>query len=185
MISLKTERLLICDHKPEDLEHMHPLMSDPVAMYYLEDIWTYDIEDTRRNLEAAISEATSEKRVKYFFSMIEIKSNRYMGEIGFTTRLDTPEGKVVNLGYFILPEFWGRGFTTEAASEVIRYAFEEAGVVKIETGCIKDNAASEKVMQKLGMIKEAEFRNYVWHDNRLKDRVEYRLLKDEWLKTGS
>jgi ribosomal-protein-alanine N-acetyltransferase len=38
-------------------------------------------------------------------------------------------------------------------------------------------------MQKCGMIKEADFKSYTWHDGRMKDRVEYRLLKTSgWKK---
>jgi hypothetical protein len=72
---------------------------------------------------------------------------------------------------------------TEALNEVIRFAFEDDGVYRISTGCITENRASERVMQKCGLIKEAEYKSYVWHDERIKDRVEYRLLKDEWMTT--
>ena len=53
--------------------------------------------------------------------------------------------------------------------------------VVLVAGCIKENIGSEKVMQKCGMIKEAEHVHCVWHEGRLKNRVEYRLLKTEWL----
>ena len=39
---------------------------------------------------------------------------------------------------------------------------------------------SERVMQKSGLIKEAEHIDYEWHDDRMKTRLEYRLLKAEW-----
>jgi ribosomal-protein-alanine N-acetyltransferase len=64
--------------------------------------------------------------------------------------------------------------------ELIRFAFEEDRVFRISCGCIKDNVGSEKVMIKCGMTKEAEFESFVWHDGKLKDRVEYRILKNEW-----
>ena len=35
-------------------------------------------------------------------------------------------------------------------------------------------------MQKKGMVKEAELKDHEWHDGKLKTRVEYRLLRDEW-----
>ncbi|MDR1688968.1 MAG: GNAT family N-acetyltransferase [Clostridiales bacterium] len=56
---------------------------------------------------------------------------------------------------------------------------------RIQTGCITENRASERVMQKCSMIKEAERKQYVWHDGRMKDRAEYRLLKDEWGGKGA
>lgn len=45
---------------------------------------------------------------------------------------------------------------------------------------VKENTRSERVMQKNGIIKEAEHIDYEWHDGRMKTRLEYRLLKKEW-----
>lgn len=185
MLKLETNRLIIRDHVYEDLETMHKLLSNPVTMHYLEDIKTNSIEETLDNLTVAINQINAQRRINYFFRIENKKDNAYIGEIGFTVRLDTPMGKVAELGYFILPEYWRQGITTEAAAEVLRYAFEEVGVVKIEVGCIRDNIGSEKVMKKLGMIKEADYVMRVWHDGALKDRVEYRLTKNEWLDLRS
>lgn len=181
MVFLTTERLNIRDHRPADLDAMHVLLSDPVAMRYLPEIKTTTLEETRANLETAIVEAGQEKRVKYFFAIETKETGEYVGEIGFTVTLDTPVGMVIQLGYFILPRFWGQGIVSEAAKRVIRFAFEETKTVKIETGCLKGNAGSEGVMKKLGLIKEGEFIKAVWHEGQWKDRVEYRLLKEEWL----
>ena len=181
MVLLKTNRLTISDHTSEDLIPMHKLLSNSKTMYFLDDIKTETLEDTQRNLDTAIGEISNPNRTKYFFKIVESETNKYVGEIGFTIKLKTPQGSVAELGYFILPEFWSQGVTTEAARVVITYAFEELDVIKIETGCIKGNKASEAIMIKLGMIKEAEYKKKVWHDNQFKDRVEYRLLKEEWL----
>jgi len=180
MIALKTERLIISDHTSDDLAAMHRLLSDPIAMYYLPDIKTNSVEESHQNLNTAIEETGLPDRKRYYFKIEYSHNHKYIGEIGFTVRIDTPIGKIVNLGYFILPEFQGMGIVTEAAREVIRFAFKEANVIKIETGCIKENRASEKVMIKLGMKKEAEYQSHVWHDNQLKDRVEYGLPKEQW-----
>lgn len=179
MIRLETERLIIRDHLSTDLHSMHRLLSDPKAMYYIQDLQTYSLQGTMDNLKIAIAAINERPRTKYFFR-IELRDGSYVGEIGFTVRLATTMGKVVELGYFILPEHWDKGIATEAAEEVIQYAFLEAGVVKIETGCIRDNIGSEKIMKKLGMIKEADYIMRVWHEGRFKDRVEYRLTKREW-----
>lgn len=184
MTYMQTERLIIRDHVNDDLATMHTLLSDSKAMYYLQDIQTFSIQESMDNLKTAIESVNENPRTKYFYR-IELKDKTYVGEIGFTVKLDCPLGKVVELGYFILPEFWGKGITTEAAGEILRFAFEEADVIKVETGCIKDNIGSEKVMKKLSMLKEAEYVMRVWHDGRFKNRVEYRMTKDEWLGTCS
>ena len=51
---------------------------------------------------------------------------------------------------------------------------------RVTTGCDPENKGSENVMIKCGMIKEANMKKKVWMHGRLRDRVEYRLLKEEW-----
>ncbi len=178
-IEIHTQRLIISEHEDADLNEMHRLLSDKKTMYYMQDILTNTIAESRENLEVAIKEQSKEKREKYFFKITDLQLG-YIGEIGFTVVIDCPAGKVVHLGYFILPEFWGNGYITEAAHALIQYSFEHLHVLKFETGCLKENIKSERVMVKLGMTKEADFRKHVLHDNILKDRVEYGLLKEDW-----
>ena len=180
MINLHTERTIIRDHCYEDLLPHHALFSDKTAMYYLQDIATSTIEESKRNLQNAINEIDQPNRKFYFLRIEEKDSKEHIGEIGYTVTKFTPLGKLVGMGYFIRPKFWNKGYTTEALHELIRFAFEENDVLRISCGCIKDNIGSEKVMMKCGMIKEAEFKSFIWHDGKLKDRVEYRLLKSEW-----
>jgi ribosomal-protein-alanine N-acetyltransferase len=183
MIRLTTERLIIRDPLPNDIGGWHCLMSDPKTMYYLPDIMTHSPDESLQNLETAIDEAQSSNRTKYFFAIEHGVTGAFIGAVGYTVTQNTPVGKIVGAGYFILPEYHGQGIMTEAFREVIRFAFEDNGVFRIETGCLSENRASERVMQKCGLIKEAERRLYTWHDGRMKDRVEYRLLKDEWRYT--
>ncbi|WP_238881500.1 GNAT family N-acetyltransferase [Clostridium sp. YIM B02551] len=182
MIKLETERLIIRDHIEEDINSLHSLISNDEAMYYLPEIRTNTLDKSKENLYEAIKESKMEKRTKFFFGIIIKATNEYIGEIGYTVIIDSAEGKVVNLGYFILPKFWGKGFVTEAAREVINYAFSQEDIIKIETGCVTENVGSEKVMKKLGMIKEGESKQHVLLNSQLLDRVEYRLLKKEWFK---
>ena len=86
----------------------------------------------------------------------------------------------VGAGYFIYPKFWGKGYTTEAFKRVLEFAFSENNVYRVSTGCLAENVGSERVMQKSGLIKEAEHVDYEWHDGKMKTRLEYRLLRNEW-----
>lgn len=180
MIRLTTERLIIRDPQPTDIDGWHRLMSDPKTMYYLQDIMTHSLEESRQNLENAVAQSQSADRSQYFFAIEEKESGAFVGTAGYTVTDVCPVGKTAHIGYFILPEYHGQGIMTEALREIIRFALEEDGVYRLETGCITENRASERVMQKCGFIKEAERKAYVWHDGQLKDRVEYHLLLDEW-----
>jgi ribosomal-protein-alanine N-acetyltransferase len=182
MIQIYTERLIIRDHVLNDLAEHHELLSNEIAMRYLPDIKTKNREESKENLIKSIEESKLKNRKFYFFRIENKDTKEYIGEIGYSVTQETPFGKIVNMGYFTKEKHWGRGYTTEALKKVIEYAFEMDNVYRISTGCIKENKGSEKVMIKCGMIKEAEHKEYQLHENKLKDRVEYRLLKHEWKK---
>ena len=160
---------------------MHELLSDSSAMRFLPDIKTETPAQTEKNLETAVAESLrGEFREKYFFAVVD-KQGTYLGDIGYTVYNRSPEGeKNGHLGYFFLERYWGQGFATEAVQAVLSFAFSEDHVLKIETGCAKDNIGSERVMVKCGFIKEAEKRNHEWIDGVWRDRVEYGLLRKEW-----
>jgi ribosomal-protein-alanine N-acetyltransferase len=182
-ICLVTKRLRIRDPQIFDLPGWHKMMSDAETMYYLADIMTHSEDENLAGLKAAITDAHNRDRVKYFFAIETINSGVFIGSAGYTVKTVTPLGKVVEAGYFILPDFWRNGYATEALKDIIRFAFEEDGVFRIETGCYSENKASERVMRKCGMVKEAEYKQCVWHDGKMKDRVSYRLLKTEYVQT--
>jgi len=180
MIKLFTDRLLIRDYVIDDLNNHHRLLSDATVMYYLQDIKTETIKESKENLFKVINDQGSSERKLYHF-VIEIKNiNEFIGGIGYTVSDSTPCGKLVHMGYFLLKEYWNKGYATEALKRVIDFAFNENNVYRIHTGCLKENVYSERIMQKCGFTKEAEFIEYVFHDGKFKDRVEYRILKNEW-----
>jgi ribosomal-protein-alanine N-acetyltransferase len=181
MICLTTERLVIRDPLPTDINDWHRLLSDPKTMYYLPEIMTRSLDESRQNLETAIADVQNPNRTKFFFAIEDKASGVFIGTVGYTVTQNTPVGRLVGMGYFILPEYHGQGYMTEAVRELLRFAFEDNGVYRVSTGCMTENRASERVMQKCGMIREAERKDFIWHDGRMKNRVEYRLLKNEWL----
>jgi len=180
MIHLKTERLVIRDFLPKDINDWHRLSSDPETMYFLQDVMTRSLEESRRNMEMAVSEAQNPNRTKYFFAIEHGETGTFIGTIGYTVTETTPAGKLAGAGYWMLPEYHGQGYMTEALREVIRFGFQDDNVFRFHTGCLAENRASERVMQKCGFVKEAQRKSCAWHDGRMKDRVEYRLLKAEW-----
>lgn len=180
LVKIISDRLIIRDHCTSDLETHHELLSDSEVMKFLPDIKTNNMEESKANLLNAISESKAPERKLYAFRIEDKITNEFIGEIGYTVTENTPFGKMVHLGYFVKQKHWNKGYITEAAKKVIEFAFRKDNVYRIHTGCAKENFASEKVMQKCGFTKEAEFKEYFFHEGKLRDRVEYRLLKHEW-----
>ena len=67
MIKLFTERLIIRDLEISDLENHHKLLSDKNVMYYLQDIQTSNLDESKENLNNAINDQNKKDRKYYFF----------------------------------------------------------------------------------------------------------------------
>ena len=179
-IRLETERLILRDFTESDFEAYCKLKTDCQTMYYLQDIKLKSIDDARTDFTYVLDDMKRADRKYYFFHMELKDSHEQVGSIGYTVTDETPAGKMVHLGYFTYPRFWGNGYTSEALKKVLEYAFTAGNVYRVTTGCLAENIGSERVMQKNGLIKEAERPDYEWHDGKMKTRLEYRLLKNEW-----
>jgi len=174
MTILETDRLIVRDYLSEDLHDMHRLWSDKETMYYLDDIWSETLEDTQANLEYSMKNEDG-----HYFCIREKGTDSYVGSVGYTISSENPLGKIVHMGYTLLPEFRGRGYMPEAVKRVIEFAFAQDGCIRITTGCHKENDASRKVMEKAGFRKEGEGVKAAYHDGVMKDRVEYAINRSE------
>jgi ribosomal-protein-alanine N-acetyltransferase len=84
------------------------------------------------------------------------------------------------LGYWIGAPYWGRGYATEAATEVVRYGFEQLGLHRIYAAHFGNNPASGRVLKRIGMTYEGTRREHHRKWGEYEDRVEYGLLVGEW-----
>ncbi|HEY3530362.1 MAG TPA: GNAT family protein [Nocardioides sp.] len=85
------------------------------------------------------------------------------------------------IGWSLAPEHQGKGYVTEAATELVRICFEDLGVRRLTAQAFADNGPSLRVMERLGMTCEARFRSESLHrDHGWVDGVVYALLRDEW-----
>ncbi|MCL2168788.1 MAG: GNAT family N-acetyltransferase [Defluviitaleaceae bacterium] len=173
MVIMETDRLIIRDYKEADLDDMHRLWSDKKVMYYLDDIWCETIDDTAKYLKSGLDNADG-----HYFCICDKNTKAYMGSIGYTITDTTPFGKIVHMGFMLLPAYHGHGFMPEAVKKVIEFAFAEDDCIRITTGCHKENEPSRKTIEKSGFRREGERIKAVYHDGIMKDRLEYGINKD-------
>lgn len=88
------------------------------------------------------------------------------------------------IGYWIGVPFWGRGYATEAARAVVRYGFEERGLVRIFAEHYGRNPASGRVLQKIGMKHEGTLRRHRRKWDEYVDLVCYGLLREEYFSAA-
>jgi [ribosomal protein S5]-alanine N-acetyltransferase len=86
------------------------------------------------------------------------------------------------LGYWIGKPYWGCGYATEAAEEVVRYGFEDLALNRIHAKHFGSNPASGRVMRKVGMSLEGVRPEHYKKWETYEDRVDYGLLVRDWRK---
>lgn len=147
MVSIQTPRLVIRSYEESDCDHWVELCNDDEIGRYLppsEPVTPADYADAlrrRREMEQA--------RGYCFWAVVERETNTYVGQCGLKPyELDEAQ---TEMGYHYLPNTWGRGYATEAASAVLRYGFDTVGLERILAVADPNNVGSWRVMQKVGM----------------------------------
>ena len=84
------------------------------------------------------------------------------------------------IGYWVRTSETGKGYATEAAGAMLAFAFSELKLHRVHGDCDDRNIASARVMEKLGMRREAHFIQNVWIKDEWKDSLNFAMLDHEW-----
>ena len=95
--------------------------------------------------------------------------------------VDRARGRQAELGWVVTPEHSGRGYATEAAAELLRICFADLGLYRVTALCFADNVPSWRIMERIGMRREAHnVRDSLHRTRGWLDGLGYALLAEEW-----
>lgn len=155
--TLTTPRLLLRALRPSDLDDLYLYASDPQIDRYTP--WNHytSMEEAVADLDDFLKEYEQEGRGLSF----GIQHRLDQRLIGIAT-LSPPHRhhRRAELGYTISRAYWGQGYASEAAAEVLRFAFEQMGLVRLEALCLPEHIASARVLEKIGMQFEGLLHGY-------------------------
>lgn len=138
-MEIRTERLLLRRPHMDDLDAMFEIMSNPAAMRYWSTLPHASRDVTRPWLEKMIARNTAGGE-----DFLIEHDGRVIGEVG--------AGRLPDFGFMIHPDHWGRGLATEASAAFIAYAFSQTAATELRADVDPRNAASLKVLRKLGFV---------------------------------
>ena len=183
MVILETNRLTLRNYKPSDITAYHNLLSDKENMYYTIPfkVPTDTMEESQASMNNAIK--INAANTGYRFCIALKETDQMIGAIGYEIAAITPVGKIADpIGWFLLPEYKNKGYITEAVKRVLEFAFLQDNCVRVVTACFKDNIATRRVMEKVGFRQEAEKLQAMWLDGQMRDRLEFAINRDEYVK---
>lgn len=168
-----TERLIIRKFKSEDFLGLYSYLSDENVVKY-EPYEPYTMAEAQR-------EAEYRSNSEDFFA-VTLKNGRLIGNLYLGKRdFDSME-----LGYVFATEGQGKGYASEAAAALLDYAFDTLGSHRVIAECNPENVRSWKLMERLNMRREGEFKQNVYFKRDLngkpiwQDTYKYAILSSEW-----
>lgn len=176
-MTIETERLVLPEFREADWRDMLAYWSDPRYQRFYPEV--SDPEQAVHGLVGRFVAAQAEQPRRAWQLAITLPGDaRLIGNCGI--RINDAAQREANIGYELSPEEWGHGYATEAAGAILRFGFDELGLHRVWAECVADNTGSERVLEKLGMRREAHFREHQWHRGRWWDTLIYALLDHEW-----
>jgi len=178
-LPIETERLKLRKYEDKDLADILDYSSDA-------DFWL------ARNLDWLVSE---EGVREYWESQRDVDPDTYPTWLGLVVELKA-EGRVIGhvgigvvktgddrqgtIGWLLGRKYQGQGFATEAARALVTFGFDQLGLHRISARTGSDNVRSWHVMKRLGMRREAHFRESHVVKGEWRDEFVYAVLADEW-----
>lgn len=153
MLTLETDRLLLRAWQDEDLEAFAAMNADPEVMRHFPAVLSRD--ETAAMMERARGRITTDG---ICFMPVERKADgMFLGFVGLSRPAypkPLPFDPCVEIGWRLARHAWGQGYATEAAREWLRFGFETLALDEIVSFTARGNLASQKVMQRLGMVRD-------------------------------
>ncbi|MGD3110450.1 GNAT family N-acetyltransferase [Streptomyces sp. YGL11-2] len=157
-VTLSTERLLLRPFEPSDAAAVHTACQDPEIPRWTSVSSPYSRADAERFVGTVATEGWRDDTT-YTFAVVTRADGSLVGSMGLVrlAQLRTPE-RQAELGYWTAKEHRGKGYTAEAARAVLRWAFRDLGVERMEWLAEAGNEGSWAVARKVGFQREGTLR---------------------------
>jgi len=114
----------------------------------------------------------------YGFGMF-LRDGTFIGEVSLGSVQRGPFQSAF-VGYWVDADHAGQGFVPEGIAVLLRYGFEELGLHRLEAAIVPRNAASRRVVEKLGMREEGIAERFLQIRGTWEDHVRYAITAEEW-----
>ena len=168
-LDLETDRLLLRPLAECDLDVGIAILTDPAVMKYVGKTKTKDevIEELPTAIKrcaggcigiwCVIEKSTEEKLGSVFLLPMPIEEEDTNWDLVAGDELPDCE---IEIGYILKISAWGKGYATEAARRLLKFAFEETPLDEIVAVIDTENIASQSVLEKCGLVYEGRRRAY-------------------------
>lgn len=167
----ETERLNIRRLTNEDEDYLFLLNGNEDVVRYIRPVGTK--EESNKRLQEIIEKYSVSPNQSGW--AVTLKSNDEF--IGLMAVFPIENSNDIQLGYSLIPQYWGNGYATEIAECGIKHAFETIGLEILFANCECANTASLNVIHKSGFVVEKNF----WEEE--KEVIRFQLTKEKYFNS--
>lgn len=174
MTTISTDRLVLREFSLDDSAALHAIISLPeVVRYQTED--PTDEAGSRAVIEGIIAAQGASPRLVFDFAVIH--DGALVGRVGMKRGADSRQA---SLWFEVAPAHHGHGYASEAARALLELAFEDVGLHRVTGDCDPRNPASARVMERIGMRREAHLVQNMFIKGEWCDSVVFAMLASDW-----
>lgn len=167
MTEIRTERLILRHARMDDVEPLHAVFSDPVAMCWWSSLPHETIDQTRAWVEAMMAGNAAGAA-----DFVVEWNGRAIGKAGFWALPD--------VGYILHPNAWGQGLAREAVGAAIDHVFAEGLTGTVTADVDPENMASIRLLERLG-FRRTGFAERTWNiGGEWKNSLYFALQRNDW-----
>jgi ribosomal-protein-alanine N-acetyltransferase len=175
--TIKTERLTLRPYTLQDAPELQRLIGDRDIVSTMMNV-PHPYEDGIAEEWIGKQQGSFDRGEAISFVITHCEKGFLIGGIGLND-IDR-QSERAEIGYWIGKSYWRNGYGTEAARAVVKYGFEVLGLNRIHAKHFKRNAASGRIMQKIGMKHEGCHRQHFKKWGNFEDFELYGILRSEY-----
>ena len=178
---LETDRLLLRMLTGDDIPAVFTHFSNEEVARYQDAHPTKNTDEAREIIDWG--KGLVEHKMGTLWGIIRREDGSFLGQLNCVFRSDnnfTMNIHRAEIGYGLTPQYWGKGYMSEAVASVIPYIFTNTKIDRIEAIIHPENTRSHNVVKRAGFQREGVLRHYVLWEGELWDMVLFSLLKQEW-----
>jgi ribosomal-protein-alanine N-acetyltransferase len=173
---IQTPRLLLRLFTERDESDVHEYGSDAVVAQYTD--WGPNAAaQTRDRIQGYLKDQMTWPRDEVYLAVELRTEHKVIGTIRL--KIQDEQTRTADFGFVFHRQYWNQGYATEATSAVLRVAFTTLGLHRVRATCDTRNVGSWRVMEKVGMQREAEFRQDALQKGQWRDSYLYAMLEDD------
>ncbi len=174
--NIETENLILESFTINDAEELFKIRSDNRVTKYLDRDNHKTVEESKTMIQSILQSYMDKAGINWIIR--KKASHEVAGYIGYWNLIR--ENVRAEIGYVLKPEFWGKGYMSEALLKVLEYGFNELKLHSILGNVNPQNKRSIKILEKFGFIKEAHFREDFLYNGKYLDSEIYCLLETDF-----